>query len=157
MTLSLWTGEVPERWLDYNGHMTEHRYLQVFGESSDALYGRLGVDFQKADAGAYYTVETHIRHIVECRLGTPLRTETEILGYDEKRIHLLHRLLDGDARLLATGEHLVLHVAHGRSCSADQGMLARLSELYELSAEGPPPVGVGSVLRKPLARSRLHD
>ncbi|MEI9985593.1 MAG: hypothetical protein WDN69_21835 [Aliidongia sp.] len=28
--------EVDAQWVDYNGHMTEHRYLQVFGETTDA-------------------------------------------------------------------------------------------------------------------------
>lgn len=154
MILSLWSGAVLPDWLDYNGHMTEHRYLQVFGESSDALYARLGVDFADAVQGAYYTLETHIRHVAECRLGTRLQTETEILGHDDKRIHLLHRLRDEGGRLLATGEHLVLHVAHGKSAPAPAGMLERLAACYD--ADAPAPEDVGSVLRKPLAHSRLR-
>ena len=27
---------VPKAWLDYNGHMTEFRYLQVLGDATDA-------------------------------------------------------------------------------------------------------------------------
>ncbi len=30
--------DVRPEWIDYNGHMTESRYLQVFGDAMDALY-----------------------------------------------------------------------------------------------------------------------
>ena len=109
-SLRLWQGTVLQEWLDYNGHMTEHRYLQVFGESSDALYGNLGVDFERAKDGAYYTLETHIRHRAEAKVNTRLWSETELLGYDEKRLHIFHRLNNASGNLLATGEHLSIHV-----------------------------------------------
>lgn len=152
--LSLWSGTVLAEWLDYNGHMTEHRYLQVFGESSDALYAELGVNFERAVEGAYYTLETHIKHIAECRLGTPLHTVTEIIGYDEKRIHLLHRLYDDKETLLATGEHLVLHVAYSRACVASPEKLTILKKLYDQRRMELAPADVGSVLKKVLAHSR---
>ena len=31
-------------WVDYNGHVHESRYLQLFGDATDALLGELGVD-----------------------------------------------------------------------------------------------------------------
>lgn len=152
--MRLWRGTVPDGWLDYNGHMTEHRYLQVFGESSDALYERIGVDPAAAAEGAFFTLETHIRHIAECRTGTPIRTETEILGHDARRLHLLHRLFDGDGRLLATGEHLAIHVRHGSATEAPAAMQARIAALFAPRAADPLPEGVGSVLRRPLAVRR---
>ena len=30
--------EVRPEWIDYNGHMTDSRYLQVFGDATDALF-----------------------------------------------------------------------------------------------------------------------
>ena len=45
--LATWHGRVLPEWIDYNGHMTEHRYLQCFGEATDALlaspWGRPGL------------------------------------------------------------------------------------------------------------------
>lgn len=52
---------------DYNGHMTEHRYLQVFGESADGFYRMIGVEFSRANEGASYASKTHIRHLAERR------------------------------------------------------------------------------------------
>lgn len=154
MALRLWKGTVPSEWLDYNGHMTEHRYLQVFGESSDALYRLIGVDFHNAGDGAFYTLETHIRHLAECRRGADLVSESEILAHDDKRLHLLHRLSDAQGKLLATGEHLSIHVLHGRATSASPAMQRRIAEIFAGAADQPLPEGTGSVLKRPLANTR---
>ena len=47
---------VRPEWIDYNGHMTESRYLQVFSDAMDALYRRVGVDEH------YRKVVTHVLH-----------------------------------------------------------------------------------------------
>lgn len=153
--LRLWTGEVLPDWLDYNGHMTEHRYLQVFGESSDAIYGHIGVDFANAGAGAYFTLSTHIWHRAECKVGTSLWSETEILGHDPRFIHLFHRLFDKDGKLLAEGEHLVIHVQNGKSCPAPAKMRETVAEIFEAQRSLPVPEGSGKVLARPLAHNRL--
>jgi acyl-CoA thioester hydrolase/carnitine 3-dehydrogenase len=135
--------------------MTEYRYLQVFGDSSDSFYRELGVNFERASDGAFYTLETHIRHIAEVRVGTAVWTETEILGYDEKRLHLLHRLYEAGSHLLATGEHLTIHVANSEVCPASQEMLSVIERVLESQKDLPLPERVGSVLKKPLANTRL--
>ncbi|HEU0222028.1 MAG TPA: carnitine 3-dehydrogenase, partial [Paracoccaceae bacterium] len=48
-------------WTDYNGHMNEARYLQVFADASDAFMRIIGCDADYiAAGGSYFTVETHI-------------------------------------------------------------------------------------------------
>jgi len=152
--MRLWTGEVLPEWLDYNGHMTEHRYLQAFGESSDALYELLGVDFAAAQDGAYFTLVTQIRHLAEGKLGARLWSDTEILGYDDKRLHLYHRLFDGAGRLLATGEHLTIHVRASKACSAPDNKLAKIAALFAPRHRMAVPEGAGSILTRALAHSR---
>ena len=45
-------------WIDYNGHMTDSRYLQVFGDATDALLRFAGIDDAYRKAGrAMYTVD----------------------------------------------------------------------------------------------------
>lgn len=153
-TLRLWRGEVLPEWLDYNGHMTEHRYLQVFGESSDAVYDLIGVDFSNAAEGAFFTLATHIWHRTECKLGTPLWSETEILGHDSRFLHLFHRLYDADRALLAEGEHLAIHVRHGKSEAAPAEMLLRIAQIFISQAKLPVPEHAGLVLKRPLQFSR---
>ncbi|MEY9770220.1 thioesterase family protein [Sinorhizobium fredii] len=155
-TLKLWEGSVLPEWLDYNGHMTEHRYLHIFSDSSDALYAELGVDFERAAEGTYYTLETHLRHLAETHVGARLRTETEILGYDDKRLHLFHRLFDAGGKLLATAEHLALHVARSKGCAASSDMLRKVESIFTNQNGLPVEEMLGSVLRQPLRNTRLR-
>ena len=125
--LSLFDAEVLPEWLDYNGHMTESRYLQVFGDATDALLNYIGMDEAYRSGGfSVYTVETHIRHLLEIAGGEPLTVETQLLGLDEKRLRIVHKLLhasSGDE--LATGEHMLLHVDTEARCASPFG-----KELY---------------------------
>ncbi|WP_028710706.1 thioesterase family protein [Paracoccus pantotrophus] len=150
----LWSGKVLPNWLDYNGHMTEHRYLQVFGESSDAFYQLIGIDFEKADEGAFFTMQTHIHHLAECKVDTTLWSDTQLLAYDAKRLHLYHRLFDKDGALLATGEHLAIHVRHSKASEIPPEILGRVATFFDEDAHRAVPEGIGSVLKKQLARSR---
>jgi acyl-CoA thioester hydrolase/carnitine 3-dehydrogenase len=134
--------------------MTEFRYLQVFGDSSDALYAQIGVNFEDAAAGAYFTLETHIRHIAEAKAETALWSESEILAYDEKRLHLFHRLYGDQDQLLGTGEHLSVHVCASKVTPAAPSMIERISEIFESQRHLPVPEGTGSVLKKPLEFTR---
>ena len=121
--LSLFDAEVLPEWLDYNGHMTESRYLQVFGDATDALLNYIGMDEAYRSGGfSVYTVETHIRHLLEIAGGEPLTVETQLLGLDEKRLRIVHKLLhtsSGDK--LATGEHMLLHVDTEARCASPFG------------------------------------
>src|SRR5262249_17450465 len=42
--LCLFEGRVEPGWVDYNNHLTESRYLQVFGVNSDGLCRMVGID-----------------------------------------------------------------------------------------------------------------
>jgi carnitine 3-dehydrogenase len=55
-------------------------------------------------------VETHIRHLDEVRALEPIYAETQLLEGRGKKMHLFHWLRHESGRLLATGEHLLLHV-----------------------------------------------
>ncbi len=134
-------------WIDYNGHMTEHRYLQLFGDTSDALLRLIGVDFAYVEAGhSYYTVETHIRHIGEAKLGQALYTTLQLLASDAKRLHYFTRIHDaatGD--IIATAEQMMLHVDSkaGKSVEAPADVLAKVAEIAEAHAKLPAPEGAG--------------
>ncbi len=122
-------------WIDYNGHMTEFRYLQVFAEASDVLLLRIGMDPAYVESGcSYYTVETHIMHIDENAVGAEMYVLTQVVHADEKRLHVFHQLLArADDRLLATGEHMFLHVdrEQGKSCPAGEAIMQHLRPLAQ--------------------------
>jgi carnitine 3-dehydrogenase len=151
--LRLHATEVAPDWLDYNGHMTEHRYLQVFGDTSDALLRHIGVDAAYcADGFSYYTVETHIMHRREVRGGEKLHVTTQLLGVDDKRLHLYHALYRSrDEVLLAGAEQMLLHVdaKANRACRADAAVLARLQALAAAQRDLAWPEGAGRAIGMP--------
>lgn len=130
--LELHKATVPGDWVDYNGHMTEYRYLQVFGDATDAFLGHIGMDEAYLARGlSVYTVETHIRHLDEAKAGTRLSVRTSLLGADQKRIRLHHEMIDEGGRVLATSEHMLLHVntREGRACPLEDPIAHSLVKL----------------------------
>lgn len=155
--LALHTAAVAPDWIDYNGHMTESRYLQVFGDATDALLAYLGAGPAYVAGGhSYFTVETHIRHLGECREGEPLAVTTQVLGADAKRLHLFHSLYQAETRsLLATGEHMLVHVdSHARrSIPAEGEVLKAVGRLAAAQSSLPPPDGAGRSIAMPTAKT----
>ena len=139
--------KVSPAWVDYNGHMTEHRYLQVFGDTSDALLRLIGVDLAYVEAGqSYYTVETHIRHLGEAKLGQAIHSTCQILSVDEKRLHVFHTLHDtATGEALATGEHMLLHVDSkaGKAMPAPVDIIDKAKAFARAHAELAAPEGAG--------------
>lgn len=144
--LALLDGRVQDDWIDYNGHMTESRYLQIFGETTDALLARIGAGADYVAAGhSYYTVETHIMHLGEAKRGDAYRTTSQILGTDVKRIRVFHRMHGADDTVIATAEQMLLHVdmKAGRACPAEPAVQAALAPLAASHLALPRPGGAG--------------
>ncbi|MFK0164212.1 carnitine 3-dehydrogenase [Rhizobium sp. NPDC090279] len=139
--------KVSPAWVDYNGHMTEHRYLQVFGDTSDALLRLISVDLDYVERGhSYYTVETHIRHLGEAKLGQAIHSTCQILGSDEKRLHVFHALHESaSGDVIATAEQMLLHVdaKAGRAVAAPEEVLAKLRPISAAHAAFTMPEGAG--------------
>jgi carnitine 3-dehydrogenase len=142
---------VEPSWIDYNGHMTEYRYLEVMADTTDAFLRAIGIIGPYIDAGrSYYTVETHIRHLGEAHGGDRISITTRLLGHDAKRLHLFHELRrDADDGLIATGEHMLLHVARagGRTAAAAPEILAALDQIAAAQRELAWPEGAGNHVR----------
>ena len=68
--LRLHAAVVAPEWIDYNGHAHESRYLQVFGDTTDALLRHLGFALDGGDV--YMTVESHLGHLGQARAGERL-------------------------------------------------------------------------------------
>ena len=132
--LPLHSATVLPDWVDYNGHMTEFRYLHVFGDATDAFLTTIGMDAAyMAEGRSIYTVETHLRHIAEVPAGRPLAITTQLLGHDEKRVRIAHIMREGDSgEVLATAEHMLLSVntAESRACPLAEPVTRRLAEIW---------------------------
>jgi carnitine 3-dehydrogenase len=151
--LRLHSARVLAEWVDYNGHAHESRYLQVFGDATDALLGYVGVDAAYlAAGGSYYTVETHLSHLGEATAGDGLDVTTQVLDFDEKRLHVFHELhRSGDGVLLATAEQMLLHVdtTGGRAHPARPEILTRIAKLAAAHGVLPKPERAGRAIGIP--------
>ena len=139
---------VRPEWVDYNGHAHESRLVQVFGDATDALLAAIGIDAEHLEAGSsYYTVETHLSLRREALVGQRLRVTTQLLGSDEKRLHVFHSLYRvDDGELLATAEQMLVHVdaQAGRAVPAPDELRARVAALTARHSAIPAPDGVGT-------------
>ncbi|MGH8277415.1 MAG: thioesterase family protein, partial [Steroidobacteraceae bacterium] len=144
--------QVRPEWVDYNGHMTDSRYLQVFGDASDALFRFAGVDDAYRRSGhALYTVETHVTHQAEARSLEPLYVTSRVLQVDDKRVRLFHALYRRcDQALVATGEQLYLHVdtVAARAAPMEAPVHARLTALQAAQSRLPVPAEAGRLAGK---------
>ena len=84
---------VPADWVDYNGHVHESRYLQLFGDATDALLRSVGVDGEYLARGTYMTAETHLSHLGQLHAGDEVSVTTQVLAADEKRLHVFHTIV----------------------------------------------------------------
>jgi carnitine 3-dehydrogenase len=145
---------VRPEWVDYNGHMTDSRYLQLFGDATDALLRHAGIDEEYRKSGrSLYTVESHIVHEAEVRALDPVCVLTRVLGVDEKRVHLFHQLLRaGDRAAVATGEQIYLHVnTHARKATPmEPAVRERFERLCAAQSHLPAPPAAGRRISMPV-------
>ncbi len=134
-------------WIDYNGHMTEFRYVQVFSDACEALLRRVGLhDGYVAAGNSWYTAETHTQFFDEVGVNEAMYTTVQILAADAKRLHVYYRLHAAeDDRLLAAMEAMYLHVSleSGRVCAADEAAIDRLLAIAREHAELARPEAAG--------------
>jgi len=150
--LRLHTATVPAEWVDYNGHAHESRYLQVFGDTTDALLRAIGIDSDYlASVGSYFTVETHLSHLREASAGDRLAVTTQLLGCDEKRLHLFHSMRRTDGEEVASAEQMMLHVSveTGRAGPAAPSVLERARAIAAAHSRLPRPERAGRSIHMP--------
>lgn len=150
--LTIATPVQPE-WIDYNDHLTESCYLKLFGDATDVVLALIGAGADYVAGGhSWYTVETHIRHLGQARLGEPIEVRTRVLAADSKRLHLFHEMtsLTQDA-IIATAEHMLVHVdaVAEKSAAAPQDMQGKAQALVAGQANLALPDGLGRQIRMP--------
>jgi len=155
-TLPRFDSLVRPEWVDYNGHMSDFLYVNLFGAAMDAIYRSVGVDEAYREKGRmFYTVESHVRHLGDAKVNEPLYVTTQVLALDDKRFHLFHRVFRGrDDALIATGEQMHLHVdtAAGKAVPLERTVQAKLEVLREAHAALPVPQEAGKPVGSRAAR-----
>ncbi|PLX36449.1 MAG: thioesterase [Hyphomicrobiales bacterium] len=104
--------QVEDAWIDYNGHLNMAYYNVLFDRAVDQAFidFGLGPDYVSERHASYFTVETHLCYLAELNRGDPVRVETRIMDFDDKRLHIYQELYHADGWLSATSEQIHLHV-----------------------------------------------
>jgi acyl-CoA thioester hydrolase len=143
---------VKSQWIDYNGHMNMGYYAVAFDElGTDRYFDYLGIGVAHKQSlnHSTFTLGTNIDYLKEVMEGDPLRTTTQLVDYDHKRLHYYHCMYNDDEGFLAaTNECLTMYVdmATRRSTSFGEEQLARFATELELGNSHGRPQGCGRQL-----------
>lgn len=134
---------IPIDWTDYNGHMNESRYGQVFSDAGDVIMAMCGVDMDYISTGlSYFTVDNRITYVNETHPGEAIRVRTQVLQAQGKKLRMYHEMMRAsDGELLATCNQLLIHVSleTRRSCEPEGAVLAKITALGEAQSRLPRP------------------
>ncbi|MBC3414197.1 thioesterase family protein [Pseudomonas sp. SWRI107] len=143
--------QVQQDWVDYNGHLRDAYYLLIFSYATDALMERIGLDADARGQSGHslFTLEAHINYLHEVKLDTDVWVQTQIIGFDKKRLHLYHSLhREGFDQALAASEQMLLHVDLAGPKSAPFG--SRSVELLEDLQRGQQDLPAGEYVGRTL-------
>ena len=107
------SGRVLPEWIDVNEHMNVAYYILAFDLAVDSLWERFGItsEYVNVSNSSTFAVESHITWQRELSVDQPYVITTQLLAYDEKRIHQFMRMYHAEQHYLAaTAEWLNLHV-----------------------------------------------
>lgn len=145
--LRLHRTRIPAEWIDYNGHVAESRYLEVMVNGTDAILHYIGVDAPYlARGGSFFTAESRVSFLGPLHAEEEVEVATQVLGSDDRKLHLFHRLVrPGADDAVAESETMLIHVdtRTGRSAPAEPQVLRRVALLTEAHRRLPRPMDAG--------------
>ncbi len=88
----LYSAVVQDSWIDALGHVNFLDYQRIADLASERLWLAVGGQPPTSGALTFVIVQTHVHYLRELRLGDPVDIDTQLIGYDARRIHLYHAL-----------------------------------------------------------------
>lgn len=137
--LSMHRETVRPEWIDYNGHMNVAYYVMVFDHATDGFFDTLGIGraYCEAEGRSVFAAEQHIAYRREVGPGAAVVVATQLLGFDDKRLHFFQRMAaEGSEHLAATMESLGVHVDMAARRAAPFSDSARRAMARMLDAHG---------------------
>ncbi|MEH6630779.1 MAG: thioesterase family protein [Halopseudomonas aestusnigri] len=146
--LVTYQGKVPADWLDYNGHMNVSYYMRVFCDATDHFLELVGIDpaYRDRTECSTFVVENHVNYLRELHLGSEMRVETRLLGFDNKKLSYHHSLYNDDkGYLAATSEWISVHVNLEKrsSCPMQEELKYNLEKIFKSQQSLPLPLNIG--------------
>lgn len=112
---------IPVGWTDYNGHMNEARYGQLFSDGADSVLQVIGANQDYVDGGnSYFTAENVIKFLNETHAGEEIYLHTTVTLGEGKKLRLFHEMKRADDdTVLCTCDQFLLHVNLNTRSSCD--------------------------------------
>ncbi len=141
---------LPE-WLDYNGHMNVAYFVLICDRGTEVFYPLIGLGkpYRARTGKSTFAVESHITYQKELDAGQDVLVTTQLLGFDNKRVHYFHTMLHAETgEQMATLEQLALHVdlSRRRVEPLPAESLSLLEKMWETHSKLPKPKELGSVM-----------
>lgn len=157
--LQLHQDVIRPEWIDYNGHLNLAYYVLLFDYATDELLNYIGLTetYREQRQASTFSAEIHVNYLRELKLGDQVHITTQLLDFDEKRIHYFHRMHHGQGWLAATNELLSLYMDMRlrKVAAMPEEILNNLEELRRQQERLPRPEQAGSVIGTSKRRKRL--
>lgn len=142
--------EVPEEWIDYNGHMNDAEYFRAFSWGVDHFMKLIGMtdEFREQHKYTIYTMEAHVCYLDEMKLGEPFEVHMQMIDYDAKRTHVFYELFGDNGKRAATSEQMLMGVDQksGRAAPFPEDVFAKVQALAENHTPAEKPKEAGRVI-----------
>ena len=103
---------ITTEYLDIMGHMNVRWYIALFSRAVTGLFNEIGMTedyFAPGKAGSF-ALRQFINYLAEVRLGEDVSIHTRLVDSSEKKIHLVHFMINESRQVLsATMEALISH------------------------------------------------
>jgi acyl-CoA thioester hydrolase len=152
--LTLHRFTVPAGFVDYNKHLSDGYYTVIFSDATTALMAHIGLGPAEREATGHtlFTLEMHTNYLLEVKLGAEVRIDTQILGFDAKRLHVFHSMHRGDeAVAVSTNEQMLMNIdmAGPKSAPFRTEVAARLETIWAGHKDLPRPQNAGRAIGLP--------
>ncbi len=131
--------EVPEDYIDINGHMNMMYYTMICNQGMGHLLREIGLNrelFQVKQRGIF-ALRQVISYLNELKLGETVAVHSGLVAYDTKRFHLMHYLVNLTRPGVASTDERVgmyIDLTARKSTPFEPEILARLEQLYNSHA-----------------------
>jgi acyl-CoA thioester hydrolase len=151
---------VQAEWIDLNGHMNIAWYLTAFDRAFEEAYQQMGLTQEALEktGSSTFAAEMHITYQRELLKDDALRIETQLIGFDAKRMHWMQVMYHAhEGYRAATAEWLILHVdlRQRRVAAMPDALQSQLRAILAAHAVLPRPPETGRRIdlenRKPSA------
>lgn len=148
--------EVPAEYIDYNGHMNVMYYTGVGNEAILNFFNYLGLgeNYLPERNRGFFALRQVLSYFSEIRQGERLAVHTGLAGYDRKRLHFIHYVVNLSRNIIASSDERVamyIDLSVRRSTEFEPDILETLAKIKEnFASTGWQPELSGAIQLKSL-------